>query len=66
MRSNRYQPDDLVLNLASHLGQVRDHIAGLHLFIFNQVEATQSWRAGFLNDFRQQKSRERVVGVGPG
>jgi methylenetetrahydrofolate reductase (NADPH) len=56
LRSNTYRPDDLVLNLASDLGYVRDHIAGLHLYSFNQIEATQSWRARFLNDFRQQRS----------
>ncbi|MEE8528003.1 MAG: methylenetetrahydrofolate reductase [Gammaproteobacteria bacterium] len=56
MRANTYQPDDLVLHLGPHLGHARYNIAGMHLFSFNQVEATQSWRAEFVNDLRQQRS----------
>ena len=56
LRANAYQPDDLVLELAPHVDEARYDIAGLHLFSFNQVEATQSWRTGFLDELRQQRS----------
>ncbi len=56
LRANAYQPDDLVLTLAPHVDEARYDIAGLHLFSFNQVEATQSWRTGFLDELRQQRS----------
>jgi hypothetical protein len=54
LAANTYQPDDLVWHLAPHLGQAPQNIAGLHLFSFNQVESTQNWRMGFLDDLKQQ------------
>ncbi len=57
LRANAYQPDDLVLELAPYMDDARYNIAGLHLFSFNQVEATQSWRTGFLDELGQQRSR---------
>ncbi len=54
LAANTYQPDDLVWHLAPHLGQAPQNIAGLHLFSFNQVESTQNWRMGFLDDLTQQ------------
>lgn len=56
LRANTYQPDDLVLQLAPYMGDAGYNIAGLHLFSFNQVEATQSWRTGFLDELGQQGS----------
>ena len=56
LRANAYQPDELVLDLAPYLDDARYNIAGLHLFSFNQVEATQSWRTGILAELRQQRS----------
>jgi methylenetetrahydrofolate reductase (NADPH) len=56
LQANAYQPDDLVLDLAPYLDDAGYNIAGLHLFSFNQVEATQSWRTGILDELRQQRS----------
>lgn len=49
MAAKTYQPDDLVLHLASYLGNYRFNIAGLHFYTFNQVEATDDWRNSFLD-----------------
>ncbi len=48
MAAKTYQPDELVLHLASYLDNARANIAGLHLYTFNQVEATNVWREAFL------------------
>ncbi len=48
MAAKTYQPDELVLLLASYLDNARANIAGLHLYTFNQVEATNVWREAFL------------------
>lgn len=56
LRGNTYQPDDLALQLAPHLEHAPHNIEGLHLFSFNQIEATQAWRTTFLKDLRQQRS----------
>lgn len=56
LQDNAYQPDDLVLELAPHMDDERHNIAGLHLFSFNQVEATQRWRTGFLEELRQHRN----------
>jgi methylenetetrahydrofolate reductase (NADPH) len=42
-RSRRYDPTPLVRALAAGLDQQALGIEGVHLFTFNQVEATQAW-----------------------
>ena len=44
MAAKTYQPNDLVLHLASYVESARLNITGLHLYTFNQVEATNDWR----------------------
>jgi len=48
LAAKTYQPDDLVLHLASYFDSARFNIAGLHLYTFNQVEATIGWRESFM------------------
>ena len=47
MAAKIYEPDDLVLHLANYVESSRFNISGLHLYTFNQVEATQRWRSEF-------------------
>jgi len=44
-RSRRYDPTPLARAIASHLDEPELTIQGVHLFTFNQVEATQAWLA---------------------
>ena len=44
-RSRRYDPTPLTRAVAAHLDDPGLGIRGVHLFTFNQVEATQSWLA---------------------
>jgi methylenetetrahydrofolate reductase (NADPH) len=48
MAAKMYEPDELILHLANYVGNSRFNITGLHLYTFNQVEATQRWRSEFL------------------
>lgn len=43
-----YNPDDILMPLADHMDELG--IDGLHVFTFNQVEATQQWRQAALRD----------------
>jgi methylenetetrahydrofolate reductase (NADPH) len=49
MAAKIYEPDDLILHLANYVESSRFNISGLHLYTFNQVEATQRWRSDFLD-----------------
>jgi methylenetetrahydrofolate reductase (NADPH) len=42
-RTRRYDPTPLALAVAAHLDETDLRIEGVHLFTFNQVEATQAW-----------------------
>jgi methylenetetrahydrofolate reductase (NADPH) len=44
-----YSPDELVQKLAPYAGGEHCDIAGLHLYTFNQVEATERWRQRMLD-----------------
>jgi methylenetetrahydrofolate reductase (NADPH) len=44
MKSSTYYPDELVSGLAKYQADPECNIAGYHLFCFNQVETTESWR----------------------
>ena len=46
MTTTSYDPNDLLLPMSSRLGELG--VEGLHVFTFNQVEATASWRANCL------------------
>ncbi|MDJ1434356.1 methylenetetrahydrofolate reductase [Halostagnicola sp. A-GB9-2] len=44
----KYEPDDLVDGLASYANDPEYGIRGLHIYTFNQVPDTESWRTGRL------------------
>jgi hypothetical protein len=43
MRSRRFDPEPLARSVAARRDRVDLGIRGVHLFTFNQVEATQAW-----------------------
>ncbi|MDQ3492078.1 MAG: methylenetetrahydrofolate reductase [Chloroflexota bacterium] len=43
-----YRPDALLEALASQMAEPRNGISGLHLYTFNAVEATETWRRRYL------------------
>ncbi len=43
-----YRPDPLLEALAPQMAEERSGIAALHLYTFNAVEATETWRRGYL------------------
>ncbi len=47
MTSLSYDPNDLLLPLSAELAELG--VEGMHVFTFNQVEATESWRQSVLN-----------------
>jgi len=52
MKSNIYNPDDLVLSLARYQADPAAKIVGYHLFCFNQVDTTEDWRHQSIADLR--------------
>ena len=44
LKSRVYTPDELVEELAPHVGDRDNNIAGFHAYTFNQVEGTEEWR----------------------
>ena len=48
MAAKAYQPDEIVSHLANFVDDTEMSIAGLHLYTFNQVKATNEWRESFL------------------
>lgn len=47
-----YRPDGLLEGLAPTLADPDAHIGGLHIYTFNAVDATESWRQRYIADFR--------------
>ena len=43
-----YRPDDLLAGLAGAAADPDLHVAGIHLYTFNQVAATETWRRHYL------------------
>jgi methylenetetrahydrofolate reductase (NADPH) len=39
-----YSPDTIIKGLAPHIGKPDNHIAGFHVFTFNDLEPTEAWR----------------------
>ena len=42
--SRQFRPDRLVAELAPFVAEPRWHVAGLHLYTFSEVAATERWR----------------------
>jgi methylenetetrahydrofolate reductase (NADPH) len=51
-----YRPDGLLEGLAPHLADASAGVSGVHIYTFNQVDATERWRLAFLQ--RLGESRE--------
>lgn len=48
LTSSRYTPDDIVAGIAPYTHELS--ISGLHLYTFNQVEETETWRQEMLTE----------------
>lgn len=48
VKRRRYDPEDLLLDLAGHMGDERLNIGGFYVFSFNQIASTLAWRAEML------------------
>jgi methylenetetrahydrofolate reductase (NADPH) len=57
-KAGGYSPDELVKELVPYLGDQDRNIAGFHIYTFNQVDATESWRRKLLG-FEQADSTVR-------
>ena len=51
-----YSPDKIIRGLAPHLGEPDNHLAGFHVFTFNDLEPTEEWRQQAFLRFPQQAS----------
>jgi len=52
LKSNIYNPDDLVLELARYQVDPAAKIVGYHLFCFNQIDTTEDWRHQSIADLQ--------------
>lgn len=52
MKSSVYQPDELVMQIARYQAMPETNVAGYHLFCFNQVENTETWRNELIEKLR--------------
>ena len=46
-----YSPDKIIMGLAPHFGQPDNHLAGFHVFTFNDLGPTEEWRQQALRRF---------------
>jgi methylenetetrahydrofolate reductase (NADPH) len=54
MRSGGYyRPDGLLEGLAPHIADPAARVGGLHIYTFNAVAATESWRRRYLESLRE-------------
>lgn len=53
-----YSPDKVIKGLTPHFGQRDNHLAGFHVFTFNDLGPTEEWR-------RQSPRRLRLHADGP-
>jgi methylenetetrahydrofolate reductase (NADPH) len=60
-----YSPDKIIRGLAPHLGEPDNHLAGFHVFTFNDLEPTEQWRQQALPPFPPQVSSSGPVRPGP-
>jgi methylenetetrahydrofolate reductase (NADPH) len=51
-----YKPGGLLADLAPLFADPAANVAGIHLYTFNQVEATEAWRRPFVNDLLVARS----------
>lgn len=53
-----YRPDDLIRGLAPRVGDPALKIGGFHLYTFNEVAATESWRNQLMQDLEASKTTD--------
>jgi methylenetetrahydrofolate reductase (NADPH) len=51
-----YNPDKIIKGLAPHLGQPDNHLAGFHVFTFNDLGPAEAWRQQSLRRLRPPAS----------
>ena len=61
-----YNPDKVIKGLAPHFGQPENHLAGFHVFTFNDLEPTEEWRQQSLRRLRLQAGGEALAWPGAG
>ena len=54
-----YQPDGLIRALAPRIGEPGHALAGFHLFTFNEVARTETWRQSWLQRLALEGSADR-------
>ncbi len=59
IKSSVYAPDDLVLGLAKYQADYANRIDGYHLFCFNQVARTETWRHETIAALTKTTTRNR-------
>jgi len=57
LQSSRYEPDELLFELAPWIADPALGVAGFHVFCFNQVAATEAWRHELVGTLRNGAAR---------
>ena len=53
-----YNPDDLVEELAPHLGDTNSKVYGFHIYTFNEIEKTEAWRQEMLDRIEAERNED--------
>ena len=53
-----YNPDDLVQELAPHLGGTNSKVYGFHIYTFNEIEKTEAWRQEMLDRIEAERNED--------
>ena len=53
-----YNPDDLVQELAPHLGDTNSKVYGFHIYTFNEIEKTEAWRQEMLDRIEAERNED--------
>ena len=61
-----YNPDKIIMGLAPHFGQPDNHLAGFHVFTFNDLGPTEAWRQQSLRRLHLQAGRPAPARAGAG
>ena len=61
-----YSPDKIIAGLAPHLGQPDNHLAGFHVFTFNDLGPTEAWRQQSLRRLHLQAGSPAPARAGAG
>jgi methylenetetrahydrofolate reductase (NADPH) len=63
MAQKVYRPDELLMDLAPRLDDPVLHIDGFHLYSFNQVDSTESWRRETLDSLDTSEAQTRLQDI---